>query len=531
MGKIEELYVEINEYRHELSAINVDFNLDQPVCSILPVDGVSSLYGYSVPGLSYKLPIKVGQEAKVYMIWNGDIVPLFHGRVAEIRPAMIQGGVGNTTSAMTTTILLKHIFNDLASVSIGRVFFNDGAYDKTKPHKLKLNDTRESFQSELEFDTSALSVRREIAVHIKEIIVGLSDWYQYKGRKEEIQFEAGDLVKALNCTYREALWGENKTVGVKALNQMIRLATVEAVNSKTASGGTFLEILDVLASYTYFRRIPRLHDIVIVPDLAVYKPTVEGDGFSKKYLLEINRTEQMQGLIVDRVGVNIESLISWGAKSRNHYQPSVDFKEGTRYDSILYPPVKKGEVFTNALIIEPSPLLRGRLAIPLTANKDSKENEEKPKTMTKDGEGASKKAQSGEEVYSPSNEEAIKLAERASKAGYGMYAYGGSVVQISVVLEALLEANSNFKNSLWGDGSIYSTLGQIVKVDLLQRQDDFSYSVGRIISISLQIDINAGGISCRITLDNVRSGLTDQEHSLDIEDHPVYENIGSSKVV
>jgi hypothetical protein len=116
------------------------------------------------------------------------------------------------------------------------------------------------------------------------------------------------------------------------------------------------------------------------------------------------------------------------------------------------------------------------------------------------------------------------------KMMYGSLAYSGGMVEVSLVLEGLIAHSQSVKHS---DGSIYALLGQVIGVEASLPGESTQASnsfVGYVNSVAISVNLQASDLSCQITLSNVRTKAEDDQHSIALSEHPLYENVEDAGV-
>lgn len=523
-SKITGLWLEANGNRLPLMVADVKLEMPLPSCTVMPVVGNAPIDGKRVDPQTLDA-LTIGTKAKVIIVLGGRDVTLFSGRVVYRRFDHFRGAYP-TSSTFVPIISLGHNILDLSSLVMTTVIFSSNTGSTKYPPFI---GGMYGWDATGRFSTDALA-SRQLASHIREILSLLADWYQRVSDGGEALVNVNNLVKASTCAYRDII----TSMGPKPLADAVIKLTSDVVNNAVVGRQTFYNILNALADYCLLSIIPRLEDAVLVPETVGFKRPVNAPIISRKYVTRVRYGESKKAIPINRVAVNYTSTYGWSPEETAGRSESIVTLSGSSvYPGSFYPKAEAGKTFLNAIQVSAPPIL-SKLLVGVSTVSGDKQADIIPSTM-EDGAYATAKAdrglsQSGEAPFNQSTEDAITIMEATEKMMYGSLAYSGGMVEISLVLEGLIAHSKSIKHS---DGSIYALLGQVIGVEAAlpgeQTQASSSF-VGYVNSVAISVNLQASDLSCQITLSNVRTKAEDDQHSIALSEHPLYENVEDAGV-
>lgn len=524
-SKITGLWMEANGQRLPLMMADVKLEMPLPSCTVIPVVGNAPIDGKRVDPKTLDA-ITIGTKAKVIIVVGGRDVTLFSGRVVYRRFDHFRGAYP-TSSTFVPIISLGHSILDLSSLVMTTVIFSPSTGGTEYP---PFEGGRYEWAAAGRFSTNSLT-NRKLAGHIREVLSLLADWYQRVSDGGEALVDVNNLVKASTCTYRDII----TSMGPNPFTGAVTELTGNVVNNAVVGRQTFYNILNALADYCLLSIVPRLEDAVLVPETVGFKRPANSPIISRKYVTRVRYGESKKDIPINRVAVNYTSTYGWLPEETagRTSESIVTLAGSSAYTGSFYPKAEAGKTFLNAVQVSAPPIL-SKLLVGISTVSGDKQADIIPSTM-EDGAYAEAKAdrglsQAGETPFNQSPEDAMTIMSATEKMMYGSLAYSGGMVEVSLVLEGLIAHSQSVKHS---DGSIYALLGQVIGVEASLPGESTQASnsfVGYVNSVAISVNLQASDLSCQITLSNVRTKAEDDQHSIALSEHPLYENVEDAGV-
>lgn len=520
MNKLTGLWITASGLKAALMSVSSNMTVSGvPQCVVVPVIGNSGITGKKI-GVDIINKFPLGTEAKVTVTWNGQEITLFSGRVIHCGFDNFIGAY-SAQGSFVPVITLGHRMIDLSSVVLNTVLFNVSGVTY-KPFIGEGDDA--SLFNQSVFNTKALT-QKKLAVHIRDITALLADWWQWVSEGGEQVISVRDLVKASKCTFKSVI---EKDTGI--ISDSVARNTAAILTRAVEGRQTFFSIIQALSGFCLLSIIPRLEDIVLVPETVGYKLPQGAPVFSRKYVVKVKHDATHNTVPINRVVVNASMVYTWANIDSAKGNEGATISGGGNYVGSFYPKVSKGALMTNAVQVSPPAILAGLLLKSLRYVEEG-EAGSRVNTITTGTAGTTPGDQSGEVAITQSPQDSVSLGDATAKMMFGAVAYTGAGIEMVVAFEGLLEYSKN--GPPWSDGSVYSLLGQVVGVDAPNPGNDsgvIQSFVGYVSKISIEVDLGAPALKCTIGMSNTRSKGDDSKHSLNLDENPLYNNVGTAGV-
>lgn len=505
-----------------ISAAEISFSVGGlPTANLVPVTGESverrTHNSEWVSSLTY------GDPGKLVITTDRGSFDLFHGRVSGVGVSASPGGF-SSPSTSTTAIQLAHNAAALDGVVLGvREFTNNSlrrdVFRNKEAHKDHLYATFENL-----LYTDALR-RLELGVHARDITHIFSEWYQNTIGEADVK----GLVKAvavacsgIESNHRDKLEGSAADT------------TIRAITGAMASKTSLWQILRSMAEQFFLRSIPRLQDVVLVPN-APGMVFDNGLRFGNEHVLSVSDVRRIPALPTTRVCVYMVRPAQHMAEQEINPEYTVD-PRGTRggHDYYYYP--RKSSASDSLIMLSVPPILRNIMSSILTEGGDHPAHSPIDRLMCVDGgevfDDLSSRDLTGSPAISQSPGEAVLVGDMAARMLYCAYAYQERQATISLapgyVFSERFRRDLQRAGERWEDGSIFGLLGKTVSFQSPYADNVATtrqVMVGNVNSVRVNVNTTSPLLDVILNLTHVRTEKMDRLHSLKTGQHPLYPNL------